>query len=262
MLRWKSARPRRRNAARTAETVLSEIGRLDPAAIAEVRDDAWPDIRDAEELHDALLTLVALPVPAGGTELSSNSLQTKLRESVPQWVPHFEQLVAGDARVLQLLMAQATGCPRTRRRFRKIYPSATFDAQLPNLASTETTTEDAQLAIIRGWMMHAGPVSATQITNVLPLAPAGVERVLLHLETVASSCAENSPIPSPLKPNGANAACWRAIHRLTLGQLRKQVESVTPAQFMNWLFRWQHVAPSSQLLRRTRPAGSLRNCRV
>src|SRR6202043_488025 len=38
------------------------------------------------------------------------------------------------------------------------------------------------------------------------------------------------------------------IHRLTLGQLRKQVESVTPAQFMNWLFRWQHVAPSTQLL--------------
>jgi len=45
------------------ETVLSEIGRLDPAAIATVRDDAWPDIRDAEELHDALLTLIAMPLP-------------------------------------------------------------------------------------------------------------------------------------------------------------------------------------------------------
>src|SRR5260370_1305403 len=43
------------------ETVLSEIGRLDPAAIACVSDDAWPDIRDAEELHDALLSLIALP---------------------------------------------------------------------------------------------------------------------------------------------------------------------------------------------------------
>ncbi len=46
------------------EAVLSEIGRLDPAAIEEVRADAWPDVRDAEELHDALLTLGALP--AGG----------------------------------------------------------------------------------------------------------------------------------------------------------------------------------------------------
>ena len=38
------------------------------------------------------------------------------------------------------------------------------------------------------------------------------------------------------------------IHRLTLGQLRKQIQSVTPAQFMNWLLHWQHVAPSTQLL--------------
>src|SRR5271163_3362810 len=45
------------------ESVLSEVGRLDPAAIAEVRADAWPDVRDAEELHDALLTLIAIPEP-------------------------------------------------------------------------------------------------------------------------------------------------------------------------------------------------------
>jgi ATP-dependent Lhr-like helicase len=38
------------------------------------------------------------------------------------------------------------------------------------------------------------------------------------------------------------------IHRLTLGQLRKEIQSVTPAQFMNWLLRWQHVAPGTQLL--------------
>jgi ATP-dependent Lhr-like helicase len=38
------------------------------------------------------------------------------------------------------------------------------------------------------------------------------------------------------------------IHRLTLGTLRKQIQSVTPAQFMRWLLRWQHVAPGTQLL--------------
>ncbi|MGH8458390.1 MAG: DEAD/DEAH box helicase, partial [Nevskiales bacterium] len=43
------------------ESVLEEVGRLDPAAIAEVTEDAWPEVRDADELHDALLTLVALP---------------------------------------------------------------------------------------------------------------------------------------------------------------------------------------------------------
>ena len=34
---------------------------LDPAAIAQVREEAWPDVRDADELHDVLHTLVALP---------------------------------------------------------------------------------------------------------------------------------------------------------------------------------------------------------
>ncbi len=37
------------------------------------------------------------------------------------------------------------------------------------------------------------------------------------------------------------------IHRLTVATLRKQVEPVTPAQFMRWLLRWQHLAPGTQL---------------
>src|ERR1035438_2167221 len=53
------------------EAVLSEIGRLDPAAIEEVCADAWPDVRDAEELHDAMLTLTALPNPSDGGDLAS-----------------------------------------------------------------------------------------------------------------------------------------------------------------------------------------------
>jgi len=48
------------------EKIASEFGRLDPAAIDEVRAGAWPDVRDADELHDALCTLVAFPeMPAG-----------------------------------------------------------------------------------------------------------------------------------------------------------------------------------------------------
>src|SRR5690606_30109956 len=31
------------------------IGQIDPDAIAAVRDEAWPLVRDADELHDALV---------------------------------------------------------------------------------------------------------------------------------------------------------------------------------------------------------------
>ena len=37
-----------------------DLSALDPAAIARVREEAWPVPRDAEEVHDALLSLVAL----------------------------------------------------------------------------------------------------------------------------------------------------------------------------------------------------------
>ena len=39
------------------------VGSLDSAAIDEVVRESWPVVRDADELHDALLTLVWVPAP-------------------------------------------------------------------------------------------------------------------------------------------------------------------------------------------------------
>src|SRR5881394_3951726 len=44
--------------------VLEEVGALDPAAIEQVQAEAWPDVRDADELHDVLHTLIAFPASA------------------------------------------------------------------------------------------------------------------------------------------------------------------------------------------------------
>src|SRR5436305_1539502 len=61
------------------ESVLQEVGALDPAAIAEIKADAWPDVRDADELADALHTLIAFP-------------ETMAEE----WQPLFERLRASN----------------------------------------------------------------------------------------------------------------------------------------------------------------------
>jgi ATP-dependent helicase Lhr and Lhr-like helicase len=232
------------------ETVLSEIGRLDPAAIASVRDDAWPDVRDAEELHDALLSLIAVPVPASSAAPPiSNALQIKLRESVPQWTPYLEQLVA-EKRAGRAQTDGTTYWVSTERApvFRQIFPPAVFDSSVRDLSCGETSREDAQLAMVTGWMAHAGPVSAAQLAAVLRIAEPDVDRALLRLETSGVILRGKFTDPSSSETEWCERRLLARIHRLTLGQLRKQVESVTPAQFMNWLFRWQHVAPSSQLL--------------
>jgi ATP-dependent helicase Lhr and Lhr-like helicase len=46
---------------RTRGSDAGEIGALDPAAIEEVFSESWPVVRDPDELHDALLTLIVLP---------------------------------------------------------------------------------------------------------------------------------------------------------------------------------------------------------
>ena len=39
---------------------LRDLARLDPEAVVQVRREAWPLVRDADELHDALLNLVTI----------------------------------------------------------------------------------------------------------------------------------------------------------------------------------------------------------
>ena len=57
-------------------SVLEEVGALDPAAIAQVQQEAWPDVRDADELHDVLHTLVMVP-EKGSSQLSAAQFSGK-----------------------------------------------------------------------------------------------------------------------------------------------------------------------------------------
>ena len=44
------------------------------------------------------------------------------------------------------------------------------------------------------------------------------------------------------------------IHRYTLNRLRAEIEPVSPADFMRFLFTWQHVDERTQAVRARRPA--------
>src|ERR1035438_7331845 len=68
-------------------SVLEEVGALDPAAIAQVQAEAWPDVRDADELHDVLHTLVAMP--EGRSQVSGLRFQEDLTAG---WSGFFERL--------------------------------------------------------------------------------------------------------------------------------------------------------------------------
>ncbi len=234
------------------ESVLSEVGRLDPAAIAQVRADAWPDVRDAEELHDALLTLVAIPEldeqdVAAMSEL--RPLRAMLRESTRAWRGFLDQL-ASERRATRAFVDRATTwvAAERSRSFAQIFPSARFEQQLPEIEAEAPSADDVIFALVTGWMLHAGPTTAHELSEILRLPMAAIDRALLRLETSGAILRGRFTDSIGDETEWCERRLLARIHRLTIGTLRKQIEPMTPAQFMRWLLRWQHVAPGSQLL--------------
>ncbi len=238
------------------ESVLEEVGRLDPAAIAEVTEDAWPEVRDADELHDALLTLVALPEngelrsPArAGAPVPTQSVPT--RSAWPDWQAHFEQLATAN----RAARVDANGkgywvAAERKRSFCAIFPAARFEAELPDVEPVAPSRDDALLAMITGWMMHSGPTTANELGKTLGLPGAEIDKALLRLEaagTILRGSFRGAVAGEAHETEWCERRLLARIHRLTLGTLRKQIEPVTAVEFMRWLLRWQHVAPGTQL---------------
>ena len=231
------------------EAVLGEIGRLRPEAIAEVCDEAWPDVRDAEELHDALLTFVALPAITNQELLGTRRLPGKLQQSLITWNPFFDQLAA-DHRAGRATLGSASYWVAAERvaAFTQIFPAARFDVSPPKVESPTVAGEDALLSLATGWMSHAGPVAAAELASLFPLPVSEVDKALPRLEARGVVLRGKFTDPHSGETEWCERRLLARIHRLTLGQLRKEIQSVTPAEFMNWQLRWQHVAPGTQLL--------------
>ncbi|MCU1299915.1 MAG: dependent helicase, Lhr family [Candidatus Sulfotelmatobacter sp.] len=234
------------------ESVLEEVGGLDPAAIAQVREEAWPDVRDADELHDVLHTLVALP--EAGVSFGTG-----------QWKFYFDRLVA-EGRAASAISGGRTYWVAAERAktFSILFPEARFEPALADVEAAAPTREDAFLTLVTGWMSHLGPTTASTLGEILGLAPSDISAALLRMEASGtilrgnfSGIASRVPVPSTIAQSESSAHehetewCERRllarIHRLTVATLRKQIEPVTAAQFMQWLLQWQHVAPGTQV---------------
>ena len=243
------------------ESVLQEVGKLDPAAIEQVREEAWPDVRDADELHDVLLTLVVFPENAAG--ITTDDSEAPLPEQGSAafvWNAHFDRLLR-DKRVA---IAELNGDeprenqPARRRRywvpaeransFLALFPSAHFETDLRRIENSEPSADDALLAAVTGWMAHTGPTSAARLAGTLGLPVSEVDKALLRLEATGAILRGKFTDPATPEIEWCERRLLARIHRLTLGTLRKQIEPITAAQFMRWLLRWQHVAPGTQVL--------------
>jgi ATP-dependent Lhr-like helicase len=226
---------------RRAGDAGGDIGALDAAAIARVRDEARPAPRDADELHDVLLTVGFL------SEVEAAACAEGLTEPL-----------VSTRRIGLVSLGGTPGCWVTAERLpeiRVIHPTAAIHPDVvPPLSrrARQWVRADAIVEMIRGRLTIAGPTTALKLGMSMGISEDDAEAALVALESEGAVLRGRF---TPSSPSGGAVLgiewCDRGllarIHRYTLNRLRAEIEAVSPADFMRFLFVWQHAHPSSKL---------------
>ncbi|MFY9574164.1 MAG: DEAD/DEAH box helicase [Blastocatellia bacterium] len=216
----------------------SDLGALDLAAIERVRDEVWPDVDNADELHDALVEFGLITAEEGGrsertdwgtllNELASDHRAAVLRTGGPDLWVAAERLPQ-----LKAIFPQSTTEP----------PIVAPDA----LASVTWTSDDAMVEILRGRLEGLGPTTTPALALSIGVPAYSIETALLKLE------AEGFVMRGRFTP-GVEETEWCArrllsrIHSYTLNRLRQEIEPVSSADLVRFLLTWQKVSPEHQV---------------
>ena len=219
-----------------------DLASLDASAIQQEAKNAWPRIRDADELHDALLVLGLLP-------------EQQFLECAPDLLPgeaanwHDELVRAGRAYSLQRLEDGRVWVAAERLSLiRAIFSEAIFQPQAPeDLAGvTQIPREEAVLSLVRGWVECSGPFTSREFAGILGLAKPDVDFAVSQLEN------EGLVLRGRFTSReGEEEFCDRRIlariHRATIDGLRQKIQPVSPTDFVRFLFKWQHAEAPTRL---------------
>ena len=197
---------------RTQAVYTGRSGLLDDSAIQRVRDEARPDPRDADELHDALLTAGFLVDGEFPREMMEELVAARRagRLDIDVWIA---------AERLPEILA--------------IHPQpVAFSA--PPSREREWTREAAMVELIRGRLSIVGPASIAELAASLRVSDRDIETALLTLESEGVVLRTGG--------NWCDRRLLARIHRYTLNRLRSEIEPVPAADFTRFLFAWQHVS--------------------
>lgn len=208
-----------------------DLGKLDIAAIERVKSEAWPQVRSADELHDALVLCGFLTAPEGVQGDGEGS-----------WDALFNELVEENRAAVLKAQTGAELWVSIERSLQaqEIFPNAKFvpELQIPErLRKQMPSGENALVEIIRSRLEALGPVQAQEIADSMRLPLAEIDQALLALEN------EGFVFRGQFTP-GIEGVEWcerrllARIHRYTLQKLRKEIQPVASADFMRFLFSW------------------------
>lgn len=219
----------------------SSMGQLDPLAIQRVADEVWPRVRNAEELYDALMVSGFLTVQ-----------EITQKGELQQWQPFFDTLAA-ENRVTLLVCKdikwQYWVSVERLYEMMRISSQFTMYPAIPipeNIRKASYEIADPLIEIIRSRLAMSGTSTFQSLADLLPVSHIVVQNALVALE------AEGFVFRGRFNPEADEEWCERhllaRIHRYTLDRLRSAIQPVAPSDFMHFLFRWQKVLPSEEVV--------------
>ncbi|HZB27946.1 MAG TPA: helicase-related protein, partial [Gemmatimonadales bacterium] len=209
-----------------------DLGALDAAAIERVRDEAWPEIQNADELHDTLLTSGFLTELEGISGRDGHS-----------WDGYFQELVpVGRAVRRELAQGQAVWAAMERAAEVDSIATNRVLADGARDLGSAVPREDAIRELLRGRLGVTGPATASQLAASLNIVPGEADVALAALESEGVILRGHFTKDTP-QMEWCERRLLARIHRYTLNRLRAEIEPVSAADFMRFLFAWQRVAP-------------------
>jgi ATP-dependent Lhr-like helicase len=206
---------------------VNDLSKLDADAIETVRAQAWPYVRDAEELHDTLLTVGAIAETEGAA-----------------WVELFDQLVKQGRAVRRqveggpVLWIAVENWPAVRMAVSLVESAP--PPSLPESLRREVSLDEGRQLLVRGRLDVSGPTTAARIAQQVGMQLSAVQTALEQLE-LAGYCLRGQFTSETDELEWCERRLLARIHRMTLDGLRRQVAPVDTAGYMRFLLAHHRI---------------------
>ena len=232
-----------------------DLGRLDAGAIEAAHEDAWPQPRNADEMHEALMQLGAATAgeaeATGWTNLLEQLAKDRRATRVVILSASEGPAVPDDNEKQVLRCAQNDSVWTTAERLPQLlalHPQATCEPRIevPADYAREWVREDALRELVRCRLGGMAVTTASAIADALGVERSDVDFALLALEQ------EGFVMRGRFTPGAASEEwCERhllaRIHRNTLGRLRREIEPMDVRDYVRFLCDWQRVSPATRV---------------
>ena len=215
----------------------AQLAKLDQHAIEQVRLEAWPNISNPDELHDAMLI--------AGFLIQSECKNTPHTQAT-EW-PRYLQRLSDDKRATVLQVARQSYWVAAEKLplCLAVWPQAKLQPPIQAvgpIAQTKWTLEDATRELLRGRLECLGPVTESSLARQMQLQPQAIKQALLALQ--GEGYAMQGQYSNHLDPDDIEW-CERGllarIHRYTMQKLRDAIKPVSAADYMRFLFEWHGI---------------------